>query len=210
MPESVVVASSLTDALTSVASSCGEMPIDNIFVIGGETLYREAVAHTCCSKILLTAIESEFPDCDVFFPVLSADQYALSYRSNLRVDNSISYRFTEYKRIPQNAEIGSIPPHFCPNAEEIQYLDALRLILDSGVERSDRTGTGTLSVFGLQMRFSLRNDIFPLLTTKRVFWRGVAEELLWFIKGSTDANELANKDIHIWDGLVSVEFKFLC
>mmetsp|Transcript_22081 Transcript_22081/g.75871 ORF Transcript_22081/g.75871 Transcript_22081/m.75871 type:complete len:256 (+) Transcript_22081:197-964(+) len=56
------------------------------------------------------------------------------------------------------------------------------------------------------MRFSLRNDVFPLLTTKRVFWRGVVEELLWFVAGKTDANALAAKDIHIWDGNGSREF----
>jgi thymidylate synthase len=59
-------------------------------------------------------------------------------------------------------------------------------------------GTGTISLFGAQMRFNLRND-FPLLTTKRTFWRGVAEELLWFIRGETNAKTLAEKDVHIWD-----------
>ena len=56
------------------------------------------------------------------------------------------------------------------------------------------------------MRYSLRDDTLPLLTTKRTFWRGVAEELLWFIKGSTNANELAEKDVHIWDGNGSRDF----
>ena len=56
------------------------------------------------------------------------------------------------------------------------------------------------------MRFSLRDGIFPLLTTKKVFWRGVAEELLWFVRGSTNGNELAKKNIHIWDANGSREF----
>jgi thymidylate synthase len=60
-------------------------------------------------------------------------------------------------------------------------------------------GTGTRSIFGAQMRFSLRDDAFPLLTTKRVFWRAVAEELLWFVKGCTNGNELRDKNVHIWD-----------
>ena len=67
-------------------------------------------------------------------------------------------------------------------------------------------GTGTKSIFGAQMRFSLRDNVFPLLTTKRVFWRGLAEELLWFIRGCTDAKELSNKDVHIWDANGSREF----
>lgn len=61
-------------------------------------------------------------------------------------------------------------------------------------------------MFGTQMRFSLRNNVFPLLTTKRVFWRGVAEELLWFVSGCTNANELTKKKIHIWDANGSRDF----
>lgn len=74
--------------------------------------------------------------------------------------------------------------------EEMQYLEAVRDIIESGVKRGDRTGVGTVSKFGVTMRFSLRGDVLPLLTTKRVFWRGVAEELLWFIAGSTNAKLL--------------------
>lgn len=90
--------------------------------------------------------------------------------------------------------------------EEDQYLNLIREILNKGTLRSDRTGTGTLSIFGAQMRFSLRDDVFPLLTTKKVFWKGVVEELLWFIKGSTNANLLAERGVHIWDGNGSREF----
>lgn len=92
------------------------------------------------------------------------------------------------------------------NPEEMQYLEHCRDIIENGVKRGDRTGTGTLSKFGVQMRYSLRDNTLPLLTTKRTFWRGVAEELLWFVKGSTNANELADKEIHIWDGNGSREF----
>lgn len=96
------------------------------------------------------------------------------------------------------------------NPEEQQYLNLVSHVLENGVMREDRTGTGTLSVFGSQMRFSLRDNRFPLLTTKRVFWRGVVEELLWFISGSTNANVLREKGIHIWDGNGSREFLDRC
>jgi dihydrofolate reductase/thymidylate synthase len=92
------------------------------------------------------------------------------------------------------------------NKEERQYLDLIHTIIHKGVQRGDRTGTGTPSQFGAQMRFSLRDGQLPLLTTKRTFWRGVAEELLWFVSGATNANLLAEKDIHIWDGNGSKEF----
>jgi len=90
--------------------------------------------------------------------------------------------------------------------DENQYLDLIRTIIKTGNRKGDRTGTGTISLFGAQMRFSLRDGQFPLLTTKRVFWRGLAEELLWFIKGSTSAKELQDKDVRIWDGNSSREF----
>ncbi|KAJ1863773.1 Thymidylate synthase [Coemansia sp. RSA 2703] len=86
------------------------------------------------------------------------------------------------------------------NEEERQYLELIRQILDTGESRGDRTGTGTLALFAPpQLRFNLA-DTFPLLTTKRVFWRGVVEELLWFIRGQTDATLLSEKNVHIWDG----------
>ena len=71
-----------------------------------------------------------------------------------------------------------------------QYLDALEHILNNGEDVSDRTGVGTRSVFGYQMRFNLR-DGFPAVTTKRLAWRSVVGELLWFLEGSTDERRLA-------------------
>jgi thymidylate synthase len=81
---------------------------------------------------------------------------------------------------------------------EDQYLSLIEEILYRGDVKDDRTGTGTLSIFGANMKFSLRES-FPLITTKRVFWRGVVEELLWFIRGSTNSNELRDKGVKIWD-----------
>lgn len=89
---------------------------------------------------------------------------------------------------------------------ENQYLDLVADVLAHGTFKPDRTGTGTISKFGAHMRFDLRHGAIPVLTTKRVFWRGVVEELLWFISGSTNANVLASKGVHIWDGNGSREF----
>ncbi len=78
------------------------------------------------------------------------------------------------------------------------YHELLKYILEEGVEKMDRTGTGTKSVFGYQMRFNLQ-DGFPLLTTKKVAFRWLAEELLWFIKGETNIRPLVQKGISIWN-----------
>ncbi|KAE8764114.1 thymidylate synthase [Georgenia thermotolerans] len=78
------------------------------------------------------------------------------------------------------------------------YEDLLRHVLENGTPKSDRTGTGTRSVFGHQMRFPL-SEGFPLVTTKRVFLRGVAEELFWFLRGEHNARPLQDKGVHIWD-----------
>jgi thymidylate synthase len=84
------------------------------------------------------------------------------------------------------------------NMEEKQYLDLIQKVLQQGETRDDRTGTGTMSIFAPpQMRFQL--NTFPLLTTKKMFLRGIFEELIWFIQGNTDSRVLSNKNVKIWD-----------
>lgn len=84
------------------------------------------------------------------------------------------------------------------NPHDDEYLRLLKHISEHGSIKTDRTGTGTKSVFGYQMRFDLQKG-FPLLTTKKVFLTGIIHELLWFIKGDTNLQYLAERNVHIWD-----------
>ncbi|GAU98123.1 hypothetical protein RvY_09306 [Ramazzottius varieornatus] len=119
--------------------------------------------------------------------------------AKLRDHSDLKFRYRSHRGNIADSNIGS-------RHDEEQYLDQLRYIMDRGVIKSDRTGVGTMSVFGMQSRYSLEEGVFPLLTTKRVYWRGVVEELLWFIAGKTNAQDLRNKNVHIWDGNASRQY----
>ena len=88
---------------------------------------------------------------------------------------------------------------------EIGYLELLKDVLENGTERMDRTKVGTRSIFGAQMKFDLSKG-YPLITTKRIPWKMVIKELLWIVRGETDAKILQKQGVHIWDGNTSREF----
>jgi thymidylate synthase len=85
------------------------------------------------------------------------------------------------------------------NNVDKQYIDCIKYILDNGIKKNDRTGTGTLSVFDLSMKFKM-SEGFPLLTSKKMFLKGVIHELIWFLNGDTNIKYLIDNDVHIWDG----------
>jgi dihydrofolate reductase/thymidylate synthase len=185
--------------------------VESIFVIGGSGLYAESLSSPLCRCVHLTRVLREFP-CDTFIEPLNcapSGDWTMEPPGEVQVDaeSKIPFQFQTMQRRVKLAP----PPQLADkaesgNAEEQQYLDLVRRVLTEGVQKGDRTGTGTLSVFGAQLRFSLRDGRFPLLTSKRVFWRGVAEELIWLIKGATDAKQLAEKNVHIWDENGSRQF----
>jgi len=211
------------------------MGIESIYVIGGAEIYNmclskysELIDHVYLTNIFL----SDDTQCDRFLKLNPNDFEStdISTKEQCKSNEAASYQMvqltpkindTPNKENEQGSanEVASAPQPTeeeekgaeselvaDPDHEEYQYLNLIQKILTEGVKRGDRTGTGTLSVFGAQMRYSLKDGIFPMLTTKRVFWRGVAEELLWFIKGSTSAKELQDKKIRIWDGNSTREF----
>ena len=92
------------------------------------------------------------------------------------------------------------------NTLDTRYQSLLQDILDNGVEKKDRTGTGTISVFGRQIRHKM-SEGFPLLTTKKMHWKSIVTELLWFLRGETNIKYLVDNDCHIWDGDAYKNFK---
>ena len=92
-----------------------------------------------------------------------------------------------------------------PNKEELAMLDLMQQML-VGNKKSDRTGCGTLSIFGRQLRFNLSNGIFPLMTTRRMFFRGIFEELMFYLRGQTDNQILLDKGVNVWTGNTTREF----
>lgn len=92
------------------------------------------------------------------------------------------------------------------NKEEQQYLDLMKYILANGDDREDRTKTGVKSIFGTQLRYSLQNNTLPLFTSRRMFFRGIVEEILMFLKGDCDTSKLEQKNVKIWQGNTSRSF----
>lgn len=91
-------------------------------------------------------------------------------------------------------------------SQEQQYLQLIKEIIETGYEQSDRTGVGTKTKIGVQMKFDLRNNTLPVMTTRRTFFRGAVEELLWILRGETDITNMQKNNIHIWDGNTTEEF----
>ena len=169
--------------------------ISNIFIIGGESIYKMALEENVISKMYVTEIYNDY-ECNVFFPKIDTSKYTLSYVSKFHFENNIHYRYLEYNN--NNKEKWE-------NKEEYQYLNCLKNILNNGNDTIDRTNVGTLSIFGEKFEYNLE-DTFPALTTKKIFFRGIVEELLLYISGKTDNGILNDKKINIWDGNTTREF----
>jgi dihydrofolate reductase / thymidylate synthase len=167
--------------------------IENVFCIGGANLYEQFIKRPECNKLYLTRIYNEY-DCDTFFPKIPSE-FKLIKSSPYYSENNIHYKFLEYEKKSDNLYV---------NHEEKQYLDLMNNIFDNGDVRDTRSGK-VYSLFGNKLEFDISNH-FPLLTTRKIFLRGIIEELLWFIKGDTNANNLMRKNVNIWNGNTSRKF----
>lgn len=195
---------SLQDALESADE---DERIKDVFLIGGQGLFKEAQNYkNYCKNIFQTRIGQNVEG-DVKVDKDLTSGFLLSEISKSHGENGLNYDFTRWINPKLFGECHEefMKKVFKQTNQEQQYLELIREIIETGVEKSDRTGVGTRSLFGKMMRFDI-SETFPLLTTKRVFWKGVVEELLWFLRGSTYGKELSDKGVHIWDGNGSREF----
>lgn len=208
--DNVRVASSLDEALAiAEAVSTDARPVETCFVIGGRRPILDALRHPALSHVFVTTVEAgtrtAIP-CDVWLPELETE--VLANPTRFRRISSLPVVENGYELIFNRCSVMAVGAGAAVRAptDESQYLTLIRDVLQGGVVRGDRTGVGTLSTFGAVLRFSLAGNVLPLFTTKTVFWRGVVEELLWFVSGCTDAKVLAAKGVRIWDGNGSREF----
>lgn len=160
----------------------------NIFIFGGEAIYKEYLMwHT--PDVIHHTIHQEKHECDRFFPSHLVDW--TKFTSTTVRTGSLSY---------------TVRYDVLDNKEEKEYLSLFDKIISSGNKRSDRTGTGTMSTFSERLEFDIQHGVIPVLTTKKVAFKTMAKELLWFMSGSTNSKLLEAQGVNIWKGNTSAEF----
>jgi dihydrofolate reductase / thymidylate synthase len=192
------------DASYAPPPSIEARDIERTFIVGGRdatlAFYKRYGLPAC---IVLTRVDGVF-DCDVHLDDddLWLDHYVLYAKKRLDGATTFVYilRGSNSTVIPPGVRAAGVVP------DETQYTDLVHDIIANGERRDEeRTGVGALSVFGRQLRFDLEHS-FPLFTTKRTFFRGVIEELAWFLSGETDASILDRRGVGIWTGNSSRDF----
>lgn len=165
--------------------------VNKVFLIGGGKIFQENINHKDLDLVYVTNIKKKMEG-DIFFPkLLNNFQLIKGVKDK---ENEYNLEFLVYKHHPNNY----VHP-------EYQYLNFIEKIMDDGFVGPDRTGIGTKSIFGTQFKWDMSVN-FPLLTTKKMYFKGIVEELLWFLRGETDNKILQDKKIHIWDGNSSRDF----
>ena len=155
---------------------------NNIWIIGGADIYQQAINFHEIDYLYVNVIQDDF-NCDQF----------VKYKNKNYLSSVTITCINELDKKPYNIQFNKIKLN---TGVEAQYLKLLNKILSKGNKRVTRNGY-TLSLFSEELKFSL-DDGFPLLTTKKMFWKGIVEELLFFIRGETDTKKLEDKGVNIW------------
>ena len=199
--------------LNAIHFCTNKLTIETLFVIGGASIYTFFMTRYLFNTLYITEIALPTLNIGtVFFKennILELN-YIKSYISSFSendclnyVDNKkykVEYSICKYKSIFTQDYIKDITTL----THENNYLDQLQCVLEHGETRQTRNSE-TISTFGLRMEFNLQLG-FSLLTTKKMYWKGIKEELMWFLRANTDSKDLSDKNVHIWDGNSNREF----
>lgn len=175
-----VIVKSFEEAI-SIAVENGE----KAFIIGGGSIYKYAIENDYVDNIYIDELNIEVEDADTFFPDFKAIHPWQKVGRRIEIVKDFAYASVYERERGRNNKVDN------------QYLNLIQDILKNGTEKDTRAGK-TLSLFSRQMRFNLKNGL-PMLTTKKMFSKGVIHELLWFIKGDTNIKYLVENGVHIWD-----------
>ena len=188
------VFSSIDDGIHFIYSN---PKIENLYVIGGQSIYNYFYEKNLYNEILINEVQSPKNDIgDAFFPEINKEQY-MKFSDGVVIDNGYKYEKLKY--------LNTFPSFLnIRDTCEQNYLSCIEDVLVSGEKRQTRNSE-TISKFGVTMKFDISQK-FPLLTTKKVYWKGVVEELMWFLKGNTNSKLLEKKKVKIWSGNSSDEF----
>lgn len=170
------------NCLENAIALAKEKSNENIFIIGGSTIFKKALDKDLVDNIYMDMLSEKCEDADAFF-----DFDATKFETNdstVMVEAKKAYAIKWSKKIEMNLV-------------DKQYHDLLEEIIEKGVKKQTRSGA-TRSLFDRTMRFSLQDGL-PLITTKKVFYKGIIHELLWFLKGDTNIKYLIDNNVHIWD-----------
>ena len=195
--------------------------IESIYIIGGRRLYKYFIDWMLFDEIYLSHISCEVGHGDIFFPKIPDGQYDYQLVSELKNISArklnvsgtpIKVNYSVFKLVNKYGNAAIKIQHFKnilksethPLSQEYQYLDLMRNILHKGERRVARNAE-TISLFGVKMTYDI-SESFPLLTTKRMYSKGILHELLWFIRAGTNSKELEEAGVNIWRGNSTREY----
>lgn len=161
------------------------LTMNDIFIIGGASIYKYALEHDLVDKIYIDYLSEFVEDADAFFPLFQNNNSWEEVGETVEILKGKAYAKEYVKLRGEN------------NNVDTQYLDLVNEIIEHGEVKDTRAGK-TRSLFGKQLRFNLKDGL-PMLTTKKMFSKGVIHELLWFLKGDTNIKYLVDNGVHIWD-----------
>ena len=178
---------------------------NNIYVIGGQQIYETAIKHPLCNKLYITDIYNKY-ECDTYFPQIDENDYTLTNISKFLKEGDIDYRYLIYEKDISKYSNYEMDIKSNINKEEYQLLQLMKNILTFGTYKENRTKTNIYSLFSPQKLYYNLGDTFPISTTKKIFLRGIFEELMFILRGQTNNKILIDKNVNIWTANTTQEF----